>query len=117
MVSILSLLALLLFAGIFWKHRQQAEWAKFLILKHCRNLQLQLLSVHYAGLDKQQLKQLRLVWCYEFEFTSVPDRQFSGTLWISQDGHEFQLSAYPEPELALQERPVTSSTKHHLDDY
>lgn len=98
MAELAALLALMLIIGLFWQHRQQAEWARMQIQQHCRQLQLQLLSIHYAGADWSLLRQGRLVWRYDFEFTSVPERQFSGHCYLHGNDCEFQLQPYPEAE-------------------
>ncbi|CAG8998504.1 MAG: hypothetical protein CENE_00455 [Candidatus Celerinatantimonas neptuna] len=98
MASIWGLFIILLVAGLFWRHRQQAECARRLIERHCKELELQLLTIHYAGINWPMLVQRKLDWIYRFEFTSVPNRRFNGYLHLYSRRYEFDMPAYPFPD-------------------
>ncbi|MFM2485841.1 DUF3301 domain-containing protein [Celerinatantimonas yamalensis] len=99
MVSTWGLLLLCLIGGLFWRHRQQAEQARGLIYRHCQQLELQVLDIHYAGWGYQRHQKPRWFGQYQFEFTNVPNRRFSGRLLIGARCYRFELQPYPDPSL------------------
>ncbi|CAG9296047.1 DUF3301 domain-containing protein [Celerinatantimonas diazotrophica] len=96
MASVFALFGLFVLGGLFWRHRQQAEMARLLIVRHCRHLELQLLDVHYAGINLAMAKKLQLTFQYRFEFTNVPQHRYSGFLWLNRTGYEFIMPPYPD---------------------
>lgn len=112
MASVFALFGLLILGALFWRHRQQAEIARQLIFRHCTKLELQLLDVHYAGINLTMLKKLQLTFQYRFEFTNVPQHRYSGFLWLSRAGYEFIMPPYPD--LSITQNPPISDNRAQL---
>ncbi|MFM4701958.1 DUF3301 domain-containing protein [Aeromonas bivalvium] len=79
MEELLWILLLVVLASAFWHQRRQAELAWQYLRRYCQQHQLQLLSV---ARSHRQLAHgpLRLLTCYQFEFSSDGESHYLGTL-------------------------------------
>ena len=94
MLDLLFILGMVLFGTTLWKLRQQSEFAKSVIEQHCKNLELQLLSVarsHFNYKLGSQFLQAHFV----FEFSSDGENSYQGSVALNglRKPH-FQLPAY-----------------------
>lgn len=85
--DLLAILALALVCFVFWQQRRQAELAKGIAARKCEQMELQLISVALKG---HKLKTPDGSWrwhsVYQFEFSSLGDDCYQGTL-IMQGFH------------------------------
>lgn len=72
----------MLFAMLIWKLRQQSEYAKILIEKHCIELDLQFLNVSRSNFNFK-LGQNFLQASFVFEFSSDNENSYQGKLLLS----------------------------------
>ncbi len=93
-----DLLAILLLAFVcflFWQQRRQAELAKLIASRKCEQLNLQLISVALKG---HKMKTPDGLWrwhsIYQFEFSSLGDDCYQGTL-IMQGFHLAKINIPP----------------------
>ena len=81
MTDIFIVLLLALVCFIFWQQRRQAELAKLVASRKCKELNLQLLSV---ALKAHRLKSPTKTWYwhseYNFEFSSMGDDCYQGKI-------------------------------------
>lgn len=93
--DLLAIIALALICFVFWQQRRQAELAKLMASKKCEQLELQLISVALKG---HKLRTPDGVWrwhsVYEFEFSSLGDDCYQGTL-IMQGFHLMKFDVPP----------------------
>lgn len=82
MTEMLFLLFSILVGGMFWKLRQQSEYAKKLIIQHCEKLDLQLLSVARSKFN-YRLGNDFLQASFIFEFSSDNDSCYQGHLFLN----------------------------------
>ena len=82
MTDLLFILFSVLAGALFWKLRQQSEYAKELINKHCFKLDLQLLSVARSQFNFKLGKDF-LQASFVFEFSSDNDNCYQGRLFLS----------------------------------
>jgi len=80
--DLLFILGMVLFGTTLWKLRQQSELAKSLIEQHCKNLDLQVLSVARSHFNFK-LGEYFLHASFVFEFSSDGSDHYQGTLWLS----------------------------------
>lgn len=85
--DLLAILVLALVCFVFWQQRRQAELAKSIAARKCEQMELQLISVALKG---HKLKTPDGSWrwhsIYQFEFSSLGDDCYQGTL-IMQGFH------------------------------
>jgi len=82
MGDLLFILFSVIVAAAFWKLRQQSEYAKELINKHCFKLDLQLLSVARSQFN-YKLGRDFLQASFVFEFSSDNDNSYQGRLFLN----------------------------------
>ena len=82
MTDLLLIFFTVLTATLIWKLRQQSEYAKELITKHCFKLDLQLLSVARSQFNFKLGKHF-LEASFVFEFSSDNDNSYQGYLFLS----------------------------------
>ncbi|GLT17321.1 hypothetical protein GCM10007938_10980 [Vibrio zhanjiangensis] len=79
--DLLAIMVLFLIAFVFWQQRRQAELAKEIATRRCKQLDLQLLSIALKG---HYVKMPDGRWCwhsiYQFEFSSLGDDYYQGQL-------------------------------------
>ena len=94
MWDLLFILGMVLLGTTIWKLRQQSELAKSMIEQHCKNLELQVLSVARSRFNfKLGADFLRA--SFIFEFSSDGTNRYQGTLFLSGlVKPRFQLPAY-----------------------
>lgn len=114
MGNVLALLALMLMALWFWRHRQQAELARQLIIRRCERLELELLDIHYAGIRWAPRATYKILTLYHFEFTNVPEQRYQGTLFFKRGGYYFELAPYPDAPNSLSPNEGQSASIHVL---
>ncbi|MGY5613663.1 DUF3301 domain-containing protein [Vibrio brasiliensis] len=92
--DLFAILALAIVCLIFWQQRRQAEFAKSIASRKCKELDLQLLSVALKG---HKLKTPDGVWrwhsVYQFEFSSLGDDCYQGHIFMQG----FQLAKVELP--------------------
>ncbi len=81
MFSLLFILFSVLIGAIFWKLRQQSEYAKALITQRCFELDLQLLSVSRSNFNFK-LGENFLQASFVFEFSSDNNNYYQGYLFL-----------------------------------
>ncbi|MGK4475641.1 DUF3301 domain-containing protein [Aeromonas molluscorum] len=79
MEEMLWIILLVCLASAFWQQRRQAELAWQYLRRYCRQHELQLLSVARSH-RRLARRPLRLLTCYEFEFSSDGESHYLGTL-------------------------------------
>jgi hypothetical protein len=79
--NLLAILGVSLGCFLFWQQRRQSELAKSAIIKHCKQLDLQLLSVAFKA-HKLRTPQGNFKWYtqYQFEFSALGDDYYQGQL-------------------------------------
>ena len=79
--DLFAILALAFGCFLFWQQRRQAELAKTIAIKKCKQLDLQLVSVALKG-HKLKTPDGRWRWhsVYQFEFSSLGDDCYQGRL-------------------------------------
>ena len=82
MMDLLYILLTVIAGTLIWKLRQQSEYAKEVITKHCRQLDLQLLSVARSSFNLK-LGQQFLEACFVFEFSSDNENNYQGKVFLS----------------------------------
>jgi len=82
MTDLLFILFSVVGGTLFWKLRQQSEYAKELITQHCLKLDLQLLSVARSAFNCK-LGDNFLQASFIFEFSSDNDNSYQGRLFLS----------------------------------
>ena len=82
MGDLLFILFLVIVGALFWKLRQQSEYARELISKHCMQLDLQLLSVARSQFNYRLGKDF-LQASFIFEFSSDNDNCYQGRLFLN----------------------------------
>ena len=82
MTDLLFILFVVIFATLIWKLRQQSEYAKELIEKHCVKLDLQLLSFARSNFNFK-LGPNFLQASFVFEFSSDNENNYKGKLFLS----------------------------------
>ena len=82
MSDLLFILFSVIAGAAFWKLRQQSEYAKELIYKHCCKLDLQLLSVSRSQFNYRLGKDF-LQASFVFEFSSDNDNCYQGRLLLN----------------------------------
>ena len=82
MSNLLYILAFVVGGLLIWKMRQQSEHAKGVITKHCRNLDLQLLSIARSSFNFK-LGEHFLEASFVFEFSSDNENNYQGTVYLS----------------------------------
>jgi len=79
--DLFAILALTAICLLFWQQRRQAEIAKAIAARKCKELDLQLLSVALKG---HKLKTPEGLWrwhsIYQFEFSSLGDDCYQGRI-------------------------------------
>ncbi|KGY13876.1 hypothetical protein NM22_03370 [Vibrio tubiashii] len=79
--DLFAILALTAVCLLFWQQRRQAEIAKAIAARKCKELDLQLLSV---ALKSHKLKTPEGLWrwhsIYQFEFSSLGDDCYQGRI-------------------------------------
>lgn len=94
MTNLLFLLFSLLAGALFWKLRQQSEFARELIIKRCMQLDLQLLSVSRSQFNFKPGKNF-LQASFVFEFSSDNDNCYQGRLLLNGlHNPRFELPVY-----------------------
>ena len=94
MWDLFFILGMVLLGTTLWKLRQQSELAKSMIERHCKNLELQLLSVARSRFNFK-LGPDFLQSSFVFEFSSDGTDHYQGTLFLSGlVKPRFQLPAY-----------------------
>jgi len=81
-VDLLFILLVVTCATLIWKLRQQSEYAKELIEKHCIKLDLQLLSFARSNFNFK-LGPNFLQASFIFEFSSDNENSYKGKLFLS----------------------------------
>lgn len=81
MVDLLFILFVVLCATVIWKLRQQSEYARDLIEKHCVKLDLQLLSVARSKFNFKPGASF-LQASFIFEFSSDNENSYQGKLFL-----------------------------------
>ncbi len=93
--DLLAILGLTLICFLFWQQRRQAELAKLFATRKCDQLDLQFISIALKG---HKLKTPDGVWrwhsIYQFEFSSLGDDCYQGTL-IMQGFHLAKFDVPP----------------------
>ncbi|UUM29894.1 DUF3301 domain-containing protein [Vibrio japonicus] len=93
--DLLAILILALVCFLFWQQRRQAELAKLIASRKCEQLNLQLISVALKG---HKMKTPDGLWrwhsIYQFEFSSLGDDCYQGTL-IMQGFHLAKINIPP----------------------
>ncbi|WCE30408.1 DUF3301 domain-containing protein [Vibrio sp. SCSIO 43137] len=81
--NLLAILALSFGCFLFWQQRRQSELAKAAIIRKCRQLDLQLLSVALKA-HKIKTPDGRWYWhtVYQFEFSALGDDCYQGQLFM-----------------------------------
>ena len=79
MEEMLWIMLLVCLASAFWQQRRQAELAWQYLRHYCKQHELQLLSVARSH-RRLARRPLRLLTCYEFEFSSDGESHYLGTL-------------------------------------
>lgn len=82
MWDLLFILATVSIGSMIWKLRQQSEFAKMLIERHCDKLALQLLSVARSRFNFKLNKDF-LQASFVFEFSSDGENSYQGTLMLN----------------------------------
>lgn len=82
MIDLLYILLAVLAATLIWKLRQQSEFAKALIEKHCIKLDLQLLSFSRSNFNFK-LGVNFLQASFTFEFSSDNENSYQGKLFLA----------------------------------
>ena len=82
MIDLLYILLVVIVATLIWKLRQQSEFAKELIEKHCVKLDLQLLSFSRSSFNFK-LGANFLQASFVFEFSSDNENSYQGKLFLS----------------------------------
>jgi len=82
MIDLLIILLVVIIATLIWKLRQQSEFAKDLIEKHCIKLDLQLLSFSRSNFNFK-LGANFLQASFAFEFSSDNENSYQGKLFLS----------------------------------
>ena len=82
MSELLFILFSVIVGALFWKLRQQSEYAKELIRKHCCKLDLQLLSVSRSQFNYKPGKNF-LQASFIFEFSSDNLNCYQGHLFLN----------------------------------
>lgn len=94
MTDLLFILLTVLCATLIWKLRQQSEYAKEIIEKHCFKLDLQLLSVSRSNFNFK-LGDKFLQASFAFEFSSDNENNYQGKLYLSGlNRARFELPVY-----------------------
>ncbi len=81
MIDLLFILLSVCAGMLIWKLRQQSEYAKDLISKHCIKLDLQQLSVARSNFNYSLGAQF-LQASFVFEFSSDNENNYQGTLFL-----------------------------------
>ncbi|MBD1575090.1 DUF3301 domain-containing protein [Vibrio sp. S11_S32] len=94
--DLLMILLVMFIALLFWQQRRQSELAHQAILRHCEQLDLQVLS---TSLLRYKIKlpdgRWRFHSQYQFEFSSRGDDCYQGTMiMIGFKGTHFRLPPY-----------------------
>lgn len=81
MDNLLAILGLAIFLTLFWQHRRQAELAKVAIIRHCKKLELQVVSIS-SGAHRIRRPDGKLGWhtVFAFEFSALGDDCYQGEL-------------------------------------
>ena len=82
MSDLLFILFSVIIGALFWKLRQQSEYARELIRKQCVKLDLQLLSVSRSQFNYRLGKDF-LQASFVFEFSSDNDNCYQGRLFLN----------------------------------
>lgn len=82
MLHLLFILLLVLSGSLIWKLRQQSEYAKELITKHCFQLDLQLLNISRSRFNFSLGKNF-LQASFLFEFSSDNENSYQGKLFLN----------------------------------
>ncbi|MCG7490326.1 DUF3301 domain-containing protein [Vibrio sp. Of14-4] len=79
--NLFAILALFVIAFVFWQQRRQAELAKVIAAKKCKQLDLQLLNIALKK-HSARMPDGRWYWhsIYQFEFSSLGDDCYQGQL-------------------------------------
>jgi hypothetical protein len=94
MAELLFILLLVCIGALFWKLRQQSEYARGLISRHCIKLDLQLLSVARSQFN-YRFGQDFLQASFIFEFSSDNDNCYQGRLFLNGlQRPKFELPVY-----------------------
>lgn len=94
MLDLLFILLLVLSGSLIWKLRQQSEYAKELIIKHCFKLDLQLLNVSRSRFNFSLGKNF-LQASFLFEFSSDNENSYQGKLFLNGlRKAQFELPVY-----------------------
>ncbi|NOH78953.1 DUF3301 domain-containing protein [Vibrio sp. RE86] len=93
--DLFAILALSIVCLLFWQQRRQAEIAKSIAARKCKELDLQLVSVALKG---HKLKTPDGIWrwhtVYEFEFSSLGDDCYKAEI-IMQGFHLAKVTLPP----------------------
>ncbi|CAM3023762.1 DUF3301 domain-containing protein [Vibrio rarus] len=81
MDHLFAILGLVIFVTLFWQHRRQAEFAKGAIQRHCKQLDLQVVSIS-SGSHKIRYPNGKWGWhtVFAFEFSALGDDCYHGEL-------------------------------------
>ncbi len=82
MTDLLLILFCVIAGALFWKLRQQSEYARELIQKQCQKLDLQLLSVSRSRFNYRLGKDF-LQASFVFEFSSDNENCYRGRLFLN----------------------------------
>lgn len=95
MDNLLAIMALSFACFLFWQQRRQSELAKAAIIRRCKQLDLQLLSVAFSA-HRLRTADKRWRWhtLYQFEFSALGDDCYQGKL-IMQGFHPLQFQIPP----------------------
>ncbi|MCW8996211.1 MAG: DUF3301 domain-containing protein [Psychromonas sp.] len=94
MTNLLFILFSIIAGALFWKLRQQSEYAKELISRRCCELDLQLLSVARSQFNFSLGKDC-LQASFVFEFSSDNDNCYQGRLLLNGlHNPKFELPVY-----------------------
>jgi hypothetical protein len=81
MTDLLIILCTVISATSIWKLRQQSEFAKEIITRHCQQLDLQLLSVARSSFYLKPGARF-LEASFLFEFSSDNDNNYQGKVYL-----------------------------------
>ncbi|GAD88989.1 hypothetical protein VHA01S_014_00140 [Vibrio halioticoli NBRC 102217] len=81
MEHLLAILGCAILLTLFWQHRRQAELAKVAISRHCKQLELQIVSIS-SGSHRIRYPDGKLGWhtVFCFEFSALGDDCYHGEL-------------------------------------
>ena len=82
MINLVYILLTVIAGTLIWKLRQQSEYAKEVITRHCFQLDLQLLSVARSSFNLKSGPRF-LEACFVFEFSSDNQNNYQGRVYLS----------------------------------